>query len=371
MKCFWAFSTFAIGGPQRRFASLVGALGCGYEHIIMSMDGCYDAESLLSDDVAWRKMPLAVDKSSGVSRGNLRRFSAALRETKPDLLLTSNWGTLEWRLANRQSKIPHLHAEDGFGPDEAVGRRNWKRDLTRRVCFSRMASNHDRFAFVAPSQTLATIFENAWGVPNARLHLIANGVDLSRFNDNALRSEKPPFVVGSVGALRPEKRFDRLLRVFSAARRKHDIELLLVGDGPERAMLASLAAEYKIAEHVTFAGEQANVAPFLKKMHIYAVTSDTEQMPISLVEAMATGLPIVATDVGDVAKMVSNANRSFVGSVADEKMLAAGIAALLDNPSRRIQIGEENAEKAKEQFTIDRMAQSYRNLMSQLAGRHE
>lgn len=367
MKCFWAFSTFAIGGPQRRFASIAEQLGPDWHHVVTAMDNCYDAELLLSDNVSYTRCPLPVEKSRSLSRANMRRFADALVETEPDLLLTSNWGTIEWRLANRKPQIPHIHFEDGFGPDEATGGRNWKRNLARRWLFSRRASGHDRFAFVAPSKIMSEIFEDDWRIPSSRLFVIPNGVDIRRFASIESPGDRLVPTIGAVGALRPEKRFDRLLRVFAEVRKTHRAALLIVGDGPLKNELTALAGELGVADEVLFTGAVADVAPALKLMDVYAITSDTEQMPISLVEAMAAGLPVVAPNVGDIGEMLSAENKRFTHSPESEKELVHSLVTLLDDHQLRASLGGANAAKAAGAYSVEKMAARYQVLFEAVA----
>ena len=366
MKCLWAFSTFAVGGPQRRFASLVDALGPDYSHVVFAMDGDYEAESLLNETVCWRRIEAPAEDSSFVSRANVKTFRRLLAEAAPDLLLTSNWGTIEWRLANRTAKVPHIHFEDGFGPDEAGGRRRWKRDAARRLLFSSMATGHSRYAFVAPSTELADLLTRVWRAPAARVRLIPNGVDVSHFA--AVQGElHETFVIGTVGALRPEKRIDRLLRVFAAVRQEWGAELLIVGDGPSRSALETMAKDLSIEAAVTFAGAQDDVAPFLKRMDVFAITSDTEQMPISVVEAMAAGLPVVGADVGDIKMMTAETNRWFIHHPIDERAMTRSLGQLLGDCDLRQTLGEENAVKAAAAFSLERMTTAYRELFDAVA----
>jgi glycosyltransferase involved in cell wall biosynthesis len=368
MKCFWAFSTFAVGGPQHRFATLAEALGPDHSHTVMAMDGCYDAERLLGKSVSYARREEPVRKTGFISQKNVDAFSRALRDARPDILLTSNWGTVEWRLANRSTKVPHIHFEDGFLPDEAGGRRSWKRDVARRILFSSFVTGHTACAFVAPSSQIDNLFKHVWRAPVDAIHLIPNGVDADRFS--VARSDSTantPLVIGSVGALRPEKRFDRLIDIFDRVRADGDIRLLIVGDGPERERLEELAAARGLQSFVEFAGAQENVVPFLKRMDVYAVTSDTEQMPISLVEAMAAGLPVVGSDVGDVKQMVAAENAPFVHDPADEASAANNIAAFLSNGELRRSVGEANARKAAAQYSLAQMVERYRALFAEIS----
>ena len=367
MKCFWAFSTFAIGGPQRRFANIVEQLGSDWHHVVTAMDNNYDAELLLGENVSYTRCPLPIEKTRSLSRANMRNFSDALEETKPDLLLTSNWGTIEWRLANRKTHVPHIHFEDGFGPDEAADARNWKRNLTRRWLFSRRATGHNRFAFVAPSKTLGEIFENDWRIPPSRLFVIPNGVDARRFAAIEPPGDRLVPTIGAIGALRPEKRFDRLLRVFAELRKTHRAALLIVGDGPQEEELKSLASDLGIEKEVLFTGAVADVAQTLKLMDIYAITSDTEQMPISLIEAMAAGLPVAGSDVGDIGDMLSCEGGQFLNRPDDEEALVRALGQLLDDHELRAHLGAANAAKAAAAYSSDKMVNSYRVLFEAIA----
>ncbi len=367
MKCFWAFSTFAIGGPQRRFADIAEQLGPDWHHVVTAMDNVYDAELLLNDDISYTRCPLPVEKSRSFSRTNIRCFADALEETRSDLLLTSNWGTIEWRIANRRTHVPHIHFEDGFGPDEATSGRNWKRDFARRWLFSRRATGHDQFAFVAPSKTMGAVFEKGWRIPAERLLVIPNGVDIRRFASIEPPGDRRVPTIGAVGALRPEKRFDRLLRVFAEVRKTHRAALLIVGDGPLLDELKSMAAELGVAGDVVFAGALADVAPALKLMDVYAITSDTEQMPISLVEAMAAGLPVVAPVVGDISDMLPDEGRRFTHGPKDEEGFAQSLIQLLEDYQLRSALGAANAAKAAGQYSIEKMTARYEAVFEAVA----
>lgn len=367
MKLYWVFSTFAIGGPQRRFVTLATAFGDKAEHVITAMDGNYEAEELLANaPFQWRRHEVPVVKSGFISGQNIKTCRAALREVDADVLLTSNWGTIEWKLANtRLHPTPHIHFEDGFGPDEAGGKWNRKRDFARRVLFAPLFSARTRNAYICPSYQLARRYEVDWSVGN-NLHLIPNGVDLARFSPSPT-SPQEPLIIGSVGALRKEKRFDRLIDAFGLTLSMQDARLLIVGDGPEREALEAQVRHLGIHEAVEFAGARDDIADQLRRMSIYALTSDTEQMPISLVEAMASGLPVVSTHVGDVAHMLPEENRPFIHATEDVDGLARSLHTLLINPSLRHQLSLANRRKAVADYDFNQMLKRYAALIGRLA----
>ena len=181
------------------------------------------------------------------------------------------------------------------------------------------------------------------------IRYVPNGIDLARFATDspargAAASSGP--VIGTVAALRPEKNVARLLRAFA---RLPGGRLVIVGDGAERAGLQALAAELRLAERVEFAGHQTDTPAFYARFDVFALSSDTEQMPLSVIEAMASGLPVVSTDVGDVRLMVAAENTPLITGLDDDSM-AKALAALAADPVARQKIGAANLAKARRDF---------------------
>src|SRR5712692_1398450 len=129
------FSTFAIGGQQTRFATLANALGAKYRHTIFALDGDLACTSRLDPGVAAEAIAVRLPKGGSIDLGNLVRIRRHLATRRPDVLLTYNWGAIEWVLADRWRPLVsrHIHLEDGFGPDETADRQ-----LPRRVRFRRL-----------------------------------------------------------------------------------------------------------------------------------------------------------------------------------------------------------------------------------------
>ena len=343
-----AFSTFAVGGPQVRFAAIANRLGPRLRHAVLAMDGDLSARALLDPALAVRFPAIAVRK--GDTLGNLQHFVGALRGLRPDRLVTYNWGAIEWALANALVRRPHVHIEDGFGPEERA------HQMPRRVLARRLLLR--RATVVLPSRTLERIAAGVWRLPRQRLHYLPNGIDLSRFRPAAAAAAREVPVIGTVAALRPEKNLGRLLHAVAAVRRSRPVRLAIVGDGPERAALAALAAGLGIAGDVRFAGHQADPAAAYAGFDVFAMSSDTEQMPIALLEAMASGLAVAATDVGDVAAMLAEANRPYVVP-PEAAALAAALAALLDRPAQRQALGAANRARAARDFDQELMFRDY------------
>jgi glycosyltransferase involved in cell wall biosynthesis len=348
-----AFSTFEVGGPQVRFARLAALFGDSWRHAIVAMDGVYDCARRLPDGLAVSYPEVRVVK--GDLLGNVRRFRAALRALKPELLVTYNWGAIEWCLANLVPLARHVHIEDGFGPEER------DRQLPRRVWTRRLALR--RSTVVLPSLTLKRIAEEVWRLPAERLRYVPNGIALERFRLRSRASLGPEPVIGTVAGLRPEKNLARLLGAFARLRAERPARLEIVGDGAERAALEALASRLGLGASVTFHGAQADPAPFLERFDLFALSSDTEQMPLSVLEAMASGLAVVATDVGDVRAILSDENRSLVVA-KDETALAEALARGLADDVLRVAAGEANRLKAEREYDERLMADRYARIFA-------
>lgn len=355
------FPTFAVGGAQVRFAALANLWGERFRHAVVALDGRTGCIERIAPGVPIVLLPSPVSAGQGPGRLlAIRRFLAAL---DPALLVTSNWGAIDWAAANLlPPRLPHLHTEDGFGPDEAHGQ------LQRRIWFRRFVLRGS--TLVLPSLTLRRIAEDVWRLPTERLHHIPNGLDLARF---AAASPPPALaipgkgpVIGTVARLRPEKNLGRLIEACARLReRGAEFRLLIVGDGPEEASLKARVRALGLADRTLFAGHHPDPAPLYRAMDVLALSSDTEQMPFSVLEAMASSLPVAATDVGDIRHMVAAANAPFV-SGRDAASLAASLSRLVaDEPLRR-SIGTANRAKADAEYDERVMAERYAALALRL-----
>ncbi len=325
------------------------------------MDGVTSCRDRLDPALDLRFVAVAVTK--GRPAQTLWRLHAALAALQPDVLLTHNWGAIEWGLANRLRRpwVRHVHVEDGFGPEERDAQ------LRRRVLGRRLALA--RATVVLPSQVLLGIARDVWRLDPRQLAHVPNGIELARFAAPRTGAPltPPPWrlagegpLVGTVAALRPEKNLSRLLRAVAAV---EGLRLVIVGDGLERAGLEALAAGLGIAGRVAFAGHLADPAAAYACMDIFALASDTEQMPLSVLEAMAAGLPVAATAVGDVARMLAAENRPLVVP-RDDAALAAALARLAGDAAWRRALGAANRAKAARDYDHRVMLHAWSTLLT-------
>lgn len=355
------FPNFNIGGAQVRFAALVAGLGDRFRHTVVSLGDTYEASALIPPvHPVWYASPFP--KAGGLIR-RLAAYRARLDSLRPDLLVTYNWGAMEVALANLPRRTPHLHMEDGFGPEEAAAqlrRRVW----TRRVALARSD-------VIVPSVTLQSIATHAWRLPNRRVHYIPNGLAGLAEPSTPLASlhmELPaarPCIVW-VGALRPEKNPLRLLRAFAPL--KDRAQLLLIGDGPERAALLEEAGRLSLGASLHMAGRRDDARDLIMQADILALSSDTEQMPFAVLEAMDAGLPVAATDVGDVRRMTASENGPFIVPPSDAA-LGRALQALVDDPALRARIGQANRTRVRSIYTLEGMVEAHGALIDRIISR--
>jgi glycosyltransferase involved in cell wall biosynthesis len=358
------FPSFAVGGAQVRFAALANRHGARWRHAVVALDGETGCAARLDPALQVELLP-APPHSRRLTR---RLFSVhrMLRRLRPALLVTSNWGSIEWALARlAMPHLPHLHLEDGFGPEERAAQ------LQRRVLARRVALRFSRV--LVPSLTLRRLALETWRLPPARVSYVPNGVDLARFHPAEgrvvldLGGAGP--VIGTAAALRPEKNIGRLLRAMALLREGgDDARLLILGDGPERPRLEAMAAQLGLGTGVRFLGHVAEPAATYRAMDLFCLSSDTEQMPFSVLEAMASGLPVVSTDVGDVAKMLPQDSRAQVVR-ADDAALAGALRGLLRDPALRQRLGAANRARAEQEFDQEAMFAAHAALIEELIRR--
>jgi glycosyltransferase involved in cell wall biosynthesis len=362
-------STFSLGGKEARAVRLMNAWGNAAEHTILSgMPGKLGARGAIERAVRADFPEDAPPLAGRPTPLRLRRLARYLRGF--DLVLTYNWGAFDAVMARRLFGGPPLvHHEDGFNEDEAE-RLDPKRNLYRRVG---LPGAH---RLVVPSGRLETIALEDWKQPRGRVERIANGITVARYR-HAQRPELPglartegEIVIGTVAGLRAVKNLPRLVRAFAAMSEKK-ARLVIVGEGPESERIAAEARRLGVAGRLHMPGFLSDPARWIGAFDIFALSSDSEQFPISMIEAMAAGLPVVATNVGDISSMLPPDNRPLVVGRADEAALAAALDTLAARPDLRRAIGRANCEKAAAEYDEARMIARYAALYGAAIGRRD
>lgn len=362
-------STFELGGKEARAVRLMNAFGDRARHTIVSgMEGRYGARERIAKGV---KYEIAQNPPPLQGKPSVGRYDAIARYMRRfDLVLTYNWGAIDGVMARRvfgRGVPPIVHHEDGFNEDEAGGLKR-ERNLYRRLALS---AAH---GLAVPSTSLERIALETWKQPRARVHRIINGIDTALYARRPDPKAIPGFVrkpketvIGTVAGLRAVKDLPALVRAVGGLSTR--FRLVIVGEGPERAAIQQAALAMGIEDQLVMPGFLDRPYRFMGHFDLLALSSLSEQFPISVVEAMAAGLPIVAPPVGDVPTMVSAENAPFITEYPGEVRLRDAMQALIVDPDLRKRVGEANRRKAETEYDERHMIQRYAALYEEAVGR--
>jgi glycosyltransferase involved in cell wall biosynthesis len=356
-------STFAAGGKELRAVGLMNAFAGALEHVVVSGEPAETGAKAHLDRGVKVAFPQDFPALRGFpSPGRLVALAEAMKGY--DLVLTYNWGAMDAVMAHTVFSQhfglpPLIHHEDGFNEDEVEelkARRNWY----RRIALGRT------MRLVVPSERLERIALDAWKQPPSRIVRIPNGIDTARFarrpapgSFRVVKREGERWV-GTLAGLRPVKQLGDLVRAMTML--NEEWHLVIIGEGPERDAIRAVADECDISHRIHLPGAHPDPAEVIGLFDIFALSSRSEQFPLSVVEAMAAGLPVAAPDVGDIRAMVADANRSFVAVPGDWQALGQMLADLAAEPDLAARIGAANRARARELYDEAAMVARYRDL---------
>ncbi len=356
------------GGMERTLLAVVGATLHGrLEHAICTLRG----PGPLADRVP-PSVPLLCLRARDRSRATSLRLARVIARYRPDLVHARSWGVwTDTVLANAVMGarplllgFHGLDAKPGFSRSDrcrAYVMRRWSR---RFACVSHAGRDQ---------------LHRELGIPADRIAVIPNGVDTRRFAppSRESRAERraamgfPPcaLVAGTVGNLTPVKDHATMLRAVRFCRDAGvDLRLIIAGEGALRDELEHQATDLGIGASVRFAGPCGDVPALLGAMDLYVCSSRSEGMSNAILEAMAVGLPIVATAVGDNARLIDNGKAGELVAPADAQALGGAMVRLARCESRRAALGSAARARAAEQYPFARCVQRHLDLYHSLIG---
>lgn len=362
-------SSFDLGGKEARAVRLMNAFGDRAKHVIVSgVDGALSARDAIAKGIRYE---IAQNPPPLTGKPSVARYEAIAKfMARFDLVLTYNWGAIDGVMARRvfsKNMPPVIHHEDGFNSDEAF-RLNRVRNMYRRIA---LTAAH---GLVVPSHTLESIAYHIWKQPEARIHHISNGIDVAAYARKPDPKAIPGFkrlpghvVVGTLAGLRPVKDIPMLVRAVGGMKTK--AQLVIVGEGPDREAIEDTIANMGMEKQVLLAGFLPDPHKYMGLFDIFALSSKSEQQPIAVMEAMAAGLAVASTPVGDVAKMVDPENVATISKDWNPVHLRDRIEVLAAHPDARRTVGKANQMRARALFDEQAMIASYAKLYSEAAGR--
>ena len=289
------------------------------------------------------------------------QLAKIFRKERPHIVHTHAWGTLcEGWIAVKLARVPvWIHGEHGTMEEKPFNRRI-QRYLWRRA---------DQV--LAVSGVLANRLATTMHFPRKHIRAIVNGVNLSQFQPGlaveslraSLKLSRDTRIVGIVGRLEPVKDHATFLQAMAyVVARYSNVCALIIGDGSLNLSLQQQVEKLKLTQHVRFLGRRDDIPQLLNLMDVFVLSSRSEGMSNTILEAMATGLPVVATHVGGNPEIVQDGETGMLVESDNSRELADSIIFLLKNSERRGQMGLAARKRVEETFSLQKMVSKYEEL---------
>jgi sugar transferase (PEP-CTERM/EpsH1 system associated) len=364
---------FSIGGLENGVVNLINRMPeTAWRHAVIALTDVDDGfrRRIRRSDVAC----IALHKPPGHAFRLYPDLYRLFRELRPSVVHTRNLAALETVAPAWAARVPvRIHGEHGRDVTDLDG-------SNRRYRMVRRAFKPFVHHFVTVSRDLASYLDGAVGVPSSRITQIYNGVDTDAFH--AAPASKPAipgctfsrdglFLVGAVGRMEAVKDPANLARAFvTAVSRSPDakarMRLVLVGDGPQRAEAERIVQEAGIGNLVWFAGERSDVPDVMRGLDCFVLPSLAEGISNTILEAMASGLPVVATRVGGNADLMIEGMTGQLVPRADSGALAEAILGYFRDPATARRHGKAGRHRVEQHFSLDQMARQYERLYLEL-----
>jgi len=296
-------------------------------------------------------------KTEGFDWGLILRLAAVLRKEKADIVHTHNFAPLIYgTLAAKLAGIPCMNTRHGRAPKKA----------------SSLIWALNKYVAVISEDAKKALNENNRINPK-KVKLVYNGIDLNRYNgsaNNDLKSMKRELglkedscVIGNIGRLVKEKDQTTLLKAFKKLiQKKFNGELVIVGDGPLKEELISLSKEYDIADHVKFLGYQDDIEKYYRLFDIYILSSVSEGISLTLLEAMASGKPVIATKVGGNPEVVVERETGYLVPCGFPERIEQAVMRLNINQALTKEMGVNAKKRVQAHFSLTGMSDQYQKL---------
>jgi len=371
LRVMHVFDRLDVGGTEKAVMKLVRGLEPGlFEHYICTLRGA----SATADEWATGVTVLQAGREGTVFQFNVLRLARVMRTVRPTIVHSRNWGGIEAVVAARLAGVPvAVHSEHGYELEMQSGL-PLRRRLLRHVVY-RMAS-----AVAAVTDELRDYHaRQAWWSPGA-INVLYNGIDGQAFSPqpqvrDAVRQRlgipTVALVVGWVGRMVPLKDLTTLLKAAEAlVPETPNLHVILVGSGSELSRLQDyVASSPQLRGRVVFPGTVDCVADLLNAMDIFVLPTLMEGMSNTLLEALAVGLPVVATRVGGNPEVVAEGVCGYLFPPQDVPGLVSQLRTLLRDPQLRADFGRAARERALRHFSLEGMLRRYRDLYIGLAMR--
>ena len=354
-----------VGGLENGLINLINQMPADkYRHIIICLKGSSSfRERLQRQDVEI----VDLNKQEGQDWKSFLSFYRIMKQYQVDIVHTRNLGTIEYQvpafLAGVKYRVHGEHGWDVFDPEGNNKKYQWLRRLLSPLIQ----------IFIPLSMHLEDYLLQKVRIPAKKIRRICNGVDIQKFfpkNDKQalldcpLVFDKKKTYIGTVGRMHGVKDQITLVKAFVLLMQEYpgllgQIYLILVGEGPLKEQASKLLKEHQLYEYAWLAGERKDIAEVMRILDIFVLPSQAEGISNTILEAMATGLPVIATEVGGTPELVINNETGFLVPPSNPEEMATALYRQISDPENRKQQGEKSLQRILENFSIEIMVNKY------------
>jgi len=347
---------FDIGGLERVMVNSINAMqNEEYQHVVISLTDVSDFAEHLNDSVDVYQL----NKKSGKDLKSHWRLFKLLRKIKPNLLHTYNLATIEYHPISALAGVKaHLHAEHGRDIKDPKGL-NKKHNLLRRLMSPFIEY------FIPVSDDLLGWLKQVVNIKAQKLVLIRNGININGFYRQRDSDDIIKFI--HVARLDRVKNQAGLISSFVHLVKKNilsheNVHLTIVGDGEEMNCLNLLVTELSAEDYIEFTGARDDIALLLSNADVFILSSIAEGIPMTVLEAMASSLPVVSTNVGGLSELITDNKNGFLVDKQNIEALSGAMENYIKHPQLIMQHGEQARSFIENNFSEQSMVDQYRTL---------
>ncbi len=354
-----------VGGLENGLINLINLMPAEkYRHIIICLKGSTQfRQRLQRDDV----QIIDLQKKEGQDWASFFSFYKILKQHKVDIVHTRNLAAIEYQIPAFVARVKcRVHSEHGWDTFDPEGN-NKRYQLLRRLISPLIQ------VFIPLSLHLQSYLIEKVGVSEKKIDRICNGVDIKKFYPVAIKKpvsncplkvDEHSVCIGTVGRMHGVKDQITLVKAFIALVTVHPelmgvVKLLLIGDGPLRQDAIELLEINRLTEYAWLPGERDDIAEIMRLMDIFVLPSQAEGISNTILEAMSTGLPVIATAVGGNTELVKAGETGLLVPPLNPAAMASALFLLVTDKQKRQQMGEQSYQRVLDNFSIQAMVNRY------------
>ena len=361
-----------VGGLENGLINLINQMPADkYRHMIICLKGSTQfRERLQRKDVKI----IDLQKKDGQDWSSFISLYKILKQYKVDIIHTRNLAAIEYQIPAFLARVKYrVHSEHGWDTFDPEGN-NKKYQLLRRLISPLIK------VFIPLSLHLQSYLIEKVGIAEQKITRICNGVDTKKFHPSKIKQhvvdcplpfDKNTVIIGTVGRMHGVKDQLTLVRAFISLLKVHPeligkVNLILIGEGPLKKEAMDLLESSQLTEYTWLPGEREDIADIMRSLDIFVLPSQAEGISNTILEAMATGLPVIATAVGGNTELVKDGETGLLVPPSDPATMADALLTLIEDKQKRQQQGEQSYQRVLANFSIQAMVDKYTDVYDSL-----